>query len=122
VVSLLNQRTGRVCLPLLHIRSGFRQRLCGYLMRRPAGPPGTEGMLLIDTPRVHTLFMGFPLDLYYLDGSLRVLERRPGIPPFRFPGSARGCRHVLEIPSAGGAEGEEILPGDRLVISIRVRP
>lgn len=118
MVSLLNERTGKVCVPLLHIRSGFRGRLCGYLLRRPRAP---EGMLLVGASRVHTLFMRFPLDLYFLDGSLRVLREERGVRPFRLPRSARGCRHVLEIPSSAAGEGG-ILPGDRLVLSIRVRP
>jgi uncharacterized membrane protein (UPF0127 family) len=121
MVSLVNERTGTVCLPCLRIRSDFFGRFAGYLaIRRP--PLSLEGMLLIGTARVHTLFMGFPLDLFFLDASLRVLGVEPFVPPFRFPSSPPGCRHVLEVPHREGTSRLDLLPGDRLVLSLRVRP
>jgi len=118
VVSLRVERTGEVFLASVEVRSGFWGRLRGYLLR--ARPGAGEGILLVGAARVHTWWVAFPLDLYFLDGSLRLIAARPGTPPFRVPPSPAGCRHVLEVPSAGDGPSPGVRPGDRLVLCLRV--
>ncbi len=66
------------------------------------------------------MFMGFPIDVFFLDGSLRILGSMRGVPSFRFPPGSRGCRHVLEVPHRPGAGPLDIGEGTRLLISFRV--
>lgn len=118
MVSLRNERTGEVIFGPLEIRSGFFGRLRGYLGRRR--PLAAEGLLLVGTARVHTWGMAFPLDLYFLDGSLRLIKADAAVAPFRFPPSPRECRHVLEVPFRERCAPPDLRPGDRLVLCIRV--
>lgn len=114
MVTLMNRDTGDAVVRGLMVRDGFWGRLTGYLLR--SRPRGGEAMLLTGTSRVHTVMMRFDLDLYYLDGALRVLETRFQVRPWRFPQPPPGCRHVLEAPSPPLGEALPIVPGDRLSI------
>jgi uncharacterized membrane protein (UPF0127 family) len=118
MVRLVNLRDGSILVEELDIRSSFTGRLLGF-MGRPR-PSDGQGILLMGVRRVHTAFLRFPLDLLFLDGSLRVVGILHGVPPFRFPSSPPGCRHILEIPSGDGRRGGDPLPGDRLILSVRV--
>ncbi len=86
----------------VRVADTFRSRLLGLMFRRRL-PPG-EG-LLIEFPGygakagVHSMFMRFPLDLYYLDDTLRVVEVAR-LKPWRVHIPRRRCRYVLEV-SAG---------------------
>ncbi len=116
MVTLVNLTTACRVFRGLDVRSSFAGRLAGYLARGPSCAP--VAVLLWNTARVHTLFMSFNLDLYFLNGDLLVLERSLRVRPFRFPLSPGGCRHVLEVPSFSQPY-PSILPGDRLGL---VRP
>ncbi len=68
-----------------------------WLDRQRAGP----GLLIPRCRSVHTFGMRFPLDLLFLDGELRLLMARAGVPPRRVVGCRRAAA-VLELPSTGG--------------------
>ncbi len=120
MVRLVNLRDGSMVVEELDIRSSFIGRLLGFMGRRRPSPG--QGILLMGVRRVHTAFLRFPLDLLFLDGSLRVLGVLRGVPPFRFPSSPAGCRHILEIPSGEGTRVGDPQPADRLILSVRVAP
>ena len=67
--------------------------------RSRAGP----GLLIPRCASVHTFGMRFELDLFFLDGSGRVIAVRRRVPPRRVVWQ-RGARAVLEIPAAEGGE------------------
>ncbi|MEV7418575.1 DUF192 domain-containing protein [Streptomyces sp. NPDC089919] len=75
----------------LEVAASYRARTRGLL-----GRSGIEGALLL-TPAgsVHTFRMRFPIDVAYLDGSLRVLAVRT-MPPGRLGLPRLRSRHVLE--------------------------
>jgi hypothetical protein len=61
------------------------------------------GLLIPRCSSVHTFGMRFPLDLYFLDERLSLLEVRRKIPARRVV-SHRGAGAVLEIPAGEGGE------------------
>ena len=63
--SLLNTATGDILIERLLVRTTWWGRLRGLLFHRT--PETGSAMLLVDTKRVHTHGMRFPLDLYYFD-------------------------------------------------------
>ena len=69
-----------------------------FLDRVDAG----AGLLIPGCRSVHTFGMRFPLDLLFLDASLRVVEVRHAVPPRRFAGCRRAVA-VLELPAGGEA-------------------
>ena len=83
------------------VATGFRTRLRGlsFRNRADAGP----GLLIPRCACVHTFGMRFELDLFFLDGSGRVITVRRRVPPRRVVWE-RGARAVLEIPAEEGGE------------------
>ncbi len=96
------------------VADSFWLRLRG-LLGRPALQPG-EGMLIRPCSSVHTCFMGYPLDLVFLDEGCRVLRARKALPPFRFTLGPQGSHCVLELP-AGGIDTLGVREGDTLRVA-----
>ncbi|UCF30780.1 MAG: DUF192 domain-containing protein [bacterium] len=114
-MKLMNIRTGEIAVTSLTIRSTFWGRFRGYLLLRR--PDRACGLLLLGAARVHTLLMAFPIDIYYLDRSLIVLDCMYQIAPNRIlPRPPWGTAHVLETPHGSCGPGGSIRAGDRLVI------
>ena len=87
-------------------------RMKGLLGRRELTVD--EGLLLRPAGSVHTAFMRFPIDVVFLDRSLRVLDVRSEVGPWRVV-ARRGASVVLELP-AGRAEQRGIEPGTVLTL------
>jgi uncharacterized membrane protein (UPF0127 family)/CheY-like chemotaxis protein len=87
-----------------------RARMRG-LLGRVALPAG-EGMLLQPAPSIHTAFMRFPIDVVFMDGTLRVIKIIEKLRPWRAVSAHRGLA-VLEL-SAHEARRREIEIGDQL--------
>lgn len=105
---------GRVLIARADIASGFVSRAIGLMGRRGMGP----GRALYLTPcsSVHTGFMRFPLDLVFLDASLRVVRIVRGLDPWRAALGGAGARGVLEVES-GWLPAEVVRVGDALRLS-----
>jgi hypothetical protein len=119
MVDLVDHHSGRLLLRRVLVCSGFLARCRGYLLRDPLARP--DGILLLETPRVHTMFLDHAIDIHFLDGSLRVLAGISAVPPFRFPSGFAGCRNILEVARRPEGEPPAIPPGVRLALSFRVR-
>lgn len=65
------------------------------LLGRPRLMPG-EGMLLDPCAAVHTMGMGYPIDLVFLSRDGVAVKLSPRTPPFRFR-AARGAGMTLEL-------------------------
>jgi uncharacterized protein len=83
----------------------------------PELQPG-EGLLLPGATTIDTTFMRYPIDLVFLDRSLRVTRVVPALPPWRMVLRTAGGRDCLELP-AGAAASSNTEPGDELVIEDR---
>jgi uncharacterized protein len=88
--------------PGLRIRAATRPhtRLLGLLALPPLGP--AEALALHPCASVHTCFMGYAIDVVYLDRDDRVLKVVSDMRPWRFS-ACRGARTTLEL-AAGEAE------------------
>ncbi|MET3009551.1 DUF192 domain-containing protein [Stenotrophomonas koreensis] len=74
----------------------WHQRARGLLLRAPLQPG--QGLLIEPCASVHTCFMGYALDLVFLDRGNRVLGWREHLPPWRAAG-LRGAHATLELPA-----------------------
>lgn len=82
------------------VARSFAARARG-LIGRPPPPPG-EGLLIERCNAVHTLFMRYPIDLYFLDADDRLVRTVRAVPPGRwFVFGGWRARRVLEC--AAGA-------------------
>jgi len=88
---------------LLGLRSDDFRNGCGLWIRPCHG--------------VHTLGMGFPIDVVYLDRALTVLDIRAHVRPWRFTPVLRKATSVLELPCGTTAETKTAV-GDRIEITL----
>jgi ActR/RegA family two-component response regulator len=69
-------------------------------------------MLLQPAPSIHTAFMRFPIDVVFVDGTLKVRKTVRELRPWRMA-SAHGALGVVEL-AAGEVGRREIMIGDQL--------
>ena len=77
----------------------FRERTRGLIGTKDLAPD--EGLLIEKCNAIHTFFMSFPIDAYFLDGENRIVKTVKDIRPWRFFvwGGWR-AKKVLEVRSA----------------------
>jgi uncharacterized protein len=79
-------------------------------------PPGS-GLWITPCHGVHTLGMGFPIDVIYLDRSLTVIDVQRALRPWRFAPVRRRAASVLELPCHMAAETKTAI-GDRIELTL----
>jgi len=92
----------------------FWSRLKG-LRGRPALSEGAA-LWIIPCRGVHTRGMGFPIDVLFLDGALRVVGLEENLDPGRIASFRWEARTVLELP-AGTLHRTGTRPGDQIEMS-----
>jgi uncharacterized membrane protein (UPF0127 family) len=78
------------------LATSFWQRLRGLLGRPPLQEG--EGLVLKGDKSIHTFFMGFPIDVVYLDREGRVVHLTEGMVPQRIGPFVGAAAYVLELP------------------------
>lgn len=101
----------RAGVPWLRARecSGFLERLAGWMGRRHEAIRD-QALWFPDCHSLQTTFMRFPLDIYFLDASRKVIRRALGVSPFRLV-SCPAADSALEMPAGVHAplvEGESV--------------
>jgi uncharacterized membrane protein (UPF0127 family) len=89
------------------------RRSKGLLGRKGLEPGG--GLWIVPCEAVHTFWMQFPIDLIYLDRTLRIRKLKSNVSPWRLSGCL-SAHSVLELPS-GTIRGSQTQVGDRVEIS-----
>lgn len=90
------------------------RRLRG-LLARPRIRDG-EGLLLLGCDSVHTVGMGYPIDVAFLDADGRVVRSLHRLGPWRIGLGGSTAVHALELP-AGRLDATGTVPGVRLIWS-----
>ncbi|MBN2143265.1 MAG: DUF192 domain-containing protein [Candidatus Aureabacteria bacterium] len=114
---LYNKTKNKVILENLYYADGIGDRLMGLIPFKELKED--EGMFLPDCSCIHTFFMSFPIDCFFLNKDYRVESVRKNISPFRVASGKNIFRgHVLEIASLG--DRNVLLDrGDRLEIRFK---
>jgi uncharacterized membrane protein (UPF0127 family) len=76
-----------------------------------------SGLWIVPCHGVHTLGMGFPIDVVYLDRAMTVIHVQPELRPWRFAPVRHHAASVLELPSRIAAETKTSV-GDRIEITL----
>jgi uncharacterized protein len=76
-----------------------------------------RGLWIVPCHGVHTLGMGFPIDVVYLDRNRTVVHVQTELMPWRFAPIRMKATSVLELPSRMAAETSTAV-GDRIEISL----
>ncbi|HZQ96478.1 MAG TPA: DUF192 domain-containing protein [Candidatus Sulfotelmatobacter sp.] len=95
-------------------------RLRGLLGRSSDDFGNGSGLWIVPCHGVHTLGMGFPIDVLYLDRNMKVIDIQPELQPWRFAPVRRKAASVLELPSRTAAETKTQI-GDTIEIKLPTR-
>ena len=75
------------------------------------------GLWIVPCHGIHTLGMGFPIDVIYLDRANKVVHVQHEVRPWRFAAVKRQASSVLELPCSVAAETKTAV-GDRIEITL----
>lgn len=103
-------KAGKNQIKAIHCRNLFTISL-GLMFRKKAAALLALPLSSKALAGIHTLFMRFAIDVYWLDKSLKVVDIRKGIKPWRIH-IAPKCmaKYILELPSGG----LELKTGDKI--------
>ena len=76
-----------------------------------------SGLWIVPCHGVHTLGMGFPIDVLYLDQALKVVDIKTEVRPWRFTPVLRRAASVLELPCGIAGETKTAI-GDTIEITL----
>lgn len=105
-----NLSTGRLLLPEVFRATRLWQRVKG-LLGRPGLEPG-QGLWIMPCKQIHTFFMGFRIDVLFLNAEHQVLWVRENMPAWRVSPFFWRAAGVLEM--AGGSLGNRAHQGHQL--------
>lgn len=111
---VVNVNKGTVVAEQAELAFSFGARLRGLLGRR--GLAEGAGMVIRPTDMIHTFFMGFPIDVIFLDDHNRVLKTIENMRPNRVSSLVRQGKTVVELP-VGVIARTHVETGDELQIS-----
>ncbi|MEC8555644.1 MAG: DUF192 domain-containing protein [Planctomycetota bacterium] len=79
----------------VHEANGFWQRFVG--LQFVTSMPGNTGVLLRNCSSIHTFWMRFPIDVFFLDKDFRVVEVREAVRPWRVAiPKVKAVSHIVE--------------------------
>lgn len=90
----------------------FFTRLQGMMFRPPLA--AGEGIIISPCQQIHTHFMGYALDVIFLDSDYRVCYLISNLKPWKFTKFIKSATHVLELPADVGSI---IQLGDQIQLS-----
>ncbi len=92
-------------------------RLRGLLGLRPDDFRNGSGLWILPCHGVHTLGMGFPIDVIYLDKTRKVIDIQQNLRPWRFAPVRRHASSVLELPCHTVVQTKTDI-GDTIVVTL----
>lgn len=114
VIRVTNETRGTVLADRVRVARGLFQVIFGlHLLPRLQA---SEGLLLPGATTIDTTFMGYTIDLVFVDRSRRVTRVVANMRPWRMVWGAHGGRDCLELP-AGAVERSGSVPGDQLTFA-----
>ena len=92
--ALIQKNTGKIAIENLKRADGFWARFRGLMLSDPL--QNNEAILISKCQQVHTHFMRYTIDIYYLDKELKVVAIVPAVKPWRFTKFYKNAYYVLE--------------------------
>jgi uncharacterized membrane protein (UPF0127 family) len=96
---LINCSTGCVVVERLAFAATFWARFRGLQFRESLPPD--EGLLIVPCRSIHTHWMRFAIDIVMMNRDGIVVERHPGVRPWRMLVGDISVAYVLEIAAGG---------------------
>ena len=112
-----NQTRQAYLATALTIANTHWTRLRGLLGLRSNDFRNGSGLWIVPCHGVHTLGMGFPIDVVYLDDAMTVIHVQGELRPWRFAPVRRQAASVLELPCRTAAATQTAV-GDKIQITL----
>ncbi len=103
----------------VQVADSFWGRMRGLLGHTPLAQG--EGMVIMPCQWIHTLFMGFSIDVVYLSDDLRVVHLQEDVPPNRLCSPVPRASCVVEL-SARAISRAGVQIGDQLEFQVDEEP
>ena len=113
-----NQTRQAYLATALAVANTHWSRLRGLLGLSSSDFRNGSGLWIVPCHGVHTLGMGFPIDVIYLDRAMTVIHIQTALQPWRFAAVRSKAASVLELPCRMAAETRTAL-GDRIEITLQ---
>lgn len=94
--------SGTIVVSELIHANHFLTRLRGLWFRPPIQLG--QGILISPCQQVHTHFMGYPIDVVFLDDRLHVCHIIPSLSPWKISAHIKQAKHVLELPAGAASQ------------------
>ncbi len=111
IVGIRNRTTNLMLATRARIARDFWSRLKGLIGTKKLDDG--EGLVIMPCRGIHTMFMGFPIDVIYVDAEHRIVDMELGLPPWRLSFVRPHARYVVELP-AGTVVNTGTAVGDQL--------
>ncbi len=108
-----NARNGKEVSADVKVAESLPERLKGLLGRKKLEPG--ESLLIRPCKSIHTIGMGFPIDVVFLNRRSVVISVKQNLPPNRMTWLYFGAVSVLEL-TAGTLTATDTRVGDRIEI------
>lgn len=92
-----NLDTDRAIVEAGRVADNMARRFVGLWGSDPLAPG--EGLWLVPCNSIHMFFMGFAIDVLFLDSQQQVVHLIEGLKPWRASPLVRQARSVLELPT-----------------------
>ena len=79
----------------LYVADTFIKRLMGYMFRKI---PHHEAIMIKPCSSIHTYFMRFDIDVYFINENFEVISKIEALKPWKVVLPVRGAVNVIEIP------------------------
>lgn len=99
-----------ICKNLKRAKS-IEDRMIGLMFREDIHE-GYDGLMITPCKSIHTFFMKFPIDVVFLDESLKIVKIIKNMKPWRISGFYFKAEQVLEL--RGNSISDNINIGDEL--------
>ena len=120
-ISALNRTRGTCLAEDVRVARTHWSRLRGLIGTRGSTFRHGQALLIVPCHGVHTLAMGFSLDVLYLDRSGKVIRLEENMKPWRFAPVQFSAQSVLEVP-AGTIRRCRTAVGDKIEIVVANQP
>lgn len=112
-----NQTRGEYLATALAVADTHWTRFRGLLSLESRDFRKGDGLWIVPSHGIHTLGMGFAIDVVYLDHALMVIHTEEELRPWRIAPVRRDSLSVLELPCSTITQTQTAV-GDKLVITL----
>ncbi|MFH1715004.1 MAG: DUF192 domain-containing protein [Elusimicrobiota bacterium] len=108
---IINLTKNNIVIKNIIFADSFYKKMKGLLGRKSL--PQDTGMLFTGAKQIHCFFMGFTIDVVFLDKRKKVIKIYHNLKPWRVTSYILRAKYVFELPE-GTARNADLSEGDKM--------